>query len=227
LIAGAGAGVLVAGGGGRLVMRLLAVTAGDSAQGQITEAEEVVGRITVGGTIGFIVFAGVFFGFASGAVYLLIHQWLPSGRLGGLLYGGLLWAVAATRMEPLRADNPDFFIVGPGWLSVLAFSTVVLLHGMLVVALASRLSRSLPLIAPKLRAILAYSPLLILFPIVAAVLTLVGAVVVVVTRIPGVVRGWRAIARQRLAARLVLVGVVLVALPGFVSSLLDIVTDSA
>ncbi|MGH9279122.1 MAG: hypothetical protein ACRD12_13580, partial [Acidimicrobiales bacterium] len=34
LIAGAGAGVLVAGGGGRLVMRLLAVTAGDSAQGQ-------------------------------------------------------------------------------------------------------------------------------------------------------------------------------------------------
>src|SRR5512133_2441024 len=43
---GATAGILAAGAGGRLVMRLLAVTAGADAQGRITEAEEIVGRIT-------------------------------------------------------------------------------------------------------------------------------------------------------------------------------------
>lgn len=43
-------------------MRLLAATAGDAAQGRRTEAEEIVGRITTGGSIGFIVFTGLFFG---------------------------------------------------------------------------------------------------------------------------------------------------------------------
>src|SRR5687768_16180215 len=43
---GAGAGLLASGPGGRLVMRLLAVTAGGDAQGRLTEAQEIVGRIT-------------------------------------------------------------------------------------------------------------------------------------------------------------------------------------
>jgi len=38
------AGILAAGAGGRLVMRLLAVTAGPDAQGRITEAEKLVGH---------------------------------------------------------------------------------------------------------------------------------------------------------------------------------------
>ena len=46
---GVGAGILAAGAGGRLVMRLLAVTAGPDAQGRVTEAEQVIGRITVDG----------------------------------------------------------------------------------------------------------------------------------------------------------------------------------
>src|SRR5215218_3480773 len=62
LLSGAAAGILAAGAGGRLVMRLLAVTAGADAQGQITEAEQIVGRITVDGTLGFVVFTGLFFG---------------------------------------------------------------------------------------------------------------------------------------------------------------------
>src|SRR5215203_1761986 len=62
LLSGAAAGILAAGAGGRLVMRLLAVTAGADAQGRITEAEEIVGRITVDGTIGFVVFTGLFLG---------------------------------------------------------------------------------------------------------------------------------------------------------------------
>src|SRR6266705_6957128 len=118
---GAAAGILAAGAGGRLVMRLLAVTAGAGAQGQITEAEEIVGRITVDGTLGFVVFTGLFFGTVCGAAYLLLRRWLPAGRAGGLAYGALVLVVAGTRLEPLRRGNPDFDLVGPGWVSVVAF----------------------------------------------------------------------------------------------------------
>ena len=37
-------------------MRLLAVTAGDAAQGRITEADQLVGAISVDGTMGFVIF---------------------------------------------------------------------------------------------------------------------------------------------------------------------------
>jgi hypothetical protein len=83
MAAGATAGILGAGAGGRLVMRLLAVTAGADAQGRVTEAEEIVGRITVDGTIGFVVFTGLFVGLPSAAGYLLLRRWLPPGRAAG------------------------------------------------------------------------------------------------------------------------------------------------
>jgi hypothetical protein len=148
--AGVGAGILVAGAGGRLVMRLLAVTAGPDAQGRITEADQVVGRISLDGTLGFIVFTGLFFGAASGAAYLLLRRWLPGGRTGGVAFGALLLVLAGTRLEPLRPGNPDFDLVGPGWVSVVAFAALVRFHGMLVAALAGRLSRAVPLLAPPL-----------------------------------------------------------------------------
>ncbi len=52
---GVGAGLLVAGAGGRLAMRLLAAMAGEGAQGRVTEADEIVGQISAGGTLGFMV----------------------------------------------------------------------------------------------------------------------------------------------------------------------------
>src|SRR5262245_58055641 len=71
LIAGTTVGIAVIGCGGRLAMRLLAVTAGDDAQGRITEADEVVGRISTGGTVGFVLFNGIFLGLACAVLYLL------------------------------------------------------------------------------------------------------------------------------------------------------------
>jgi hypothetical protein len=117
ITSGIAAGILAAGAGGRLVMRLLAVTGGAGAQGRITEAEQIVGRISVGGTLGFVVFTGLFVGLASGAAYLLLRRWLPAGRTGGLAYGAVLLVVAGTRLEPLRPGNPDFGLVGPGFAS--------------------------------------------------------------------------------------------------------------
>ena len=199
------------------------MTAGDDAQGRITEADEVVGQITAGGTIGFVVFTALFFGSATGGVYLLLRRWLPAGRAGGLAYGALLLVLAGTRLDPLRQGNLDFDLVGPGWVSVVAFTALVLFHGMLVAALAGRVSRSVPLLARQPRAIAAHAPLLLLAPLPPVVLALavVGALVALATRARPVVAAWHA---RRLvpAGQLVLALVALVALPGFLSAVADI-----
>ena len=228
VVSGIGSGLLVAGAGGRLVMRLLAATAGDAAQGRETEAEEIVGRITTGGSIGLIVFTGLFFGLASGALYLVIRRWLPPGRLGGLAYGILLLIVAAPRIDPLRAENPDFGIVGPGWVAVLVFSALVLVHGMLVAALAGRYSQTLPPLSPRRQTLVAYVPLLLLIPAVPVVviLAVVGLLAVGLSRAGPVIRAIRS-HTTAVAGRVVLAVVALVALPGFLSAVIDIATQKA
>src|SRR5215213_9377364 len=224
LLSGAAAGILAAGAGGRLVMRLLAVTAGADAQGQVTEAQEIVGRITVDGTIGFVVFTGLFFGPVSGAAYLVLRRWLPGGRAGGLAFGALLLVIAGTRLEPLRRSNPDFDLVGPGWVSVVAFTVLVVFHGALVAALAGRLSRAVPLLAARPGAFAVHAPLLLLVlpgPSVALVLIIVGVLVVLVSRIPAVIAAWHG-RRLLVLGRVALALITLVALPGFAMAVVDI-----
>jgi hypothetical protein len=223
VVSGVGSGVLVAGAGGRLAMRLLAATADDAAQGRLTEADEVVGRISAGGTFGFIVFAALFFGLATGAVYLLISRWLPSGRLGGLIYGALLLVVAATRIDPLRAENLDFDIVGPGWLAVVAFGALVIVHGMVLTALAARYSRTLPLPSADRQSLARHAPLALLLPAapVLVVVAVVGALAVGLSRVEPVVAFLRSTGAL-VVGRWALVAVSLVALPGSVSALVDI-----
>ena len=153
--AGIAAGVSVIGAGGRLAMRLLAVTAGDSAQGRLTEAERIVGTITVDGTIDFVVFNGIFGGLIAATLYLLVRRLLPPGRLGGIAFGlGLLIVFGAT-IDPLRKANPDFAIVGPTWLAVLVFAAMSVVFGLAMHGLMSRASvapapRSEPAGAPSL-----------------------------------------------------------------------------
>ena len=46
-----------------------------------------MGRISVDGTLGFVVFTGLFVGLATGTLYLLLHRWLPAGRAGAPHWG--------------------------------------------------------------------------------------------------------------------------------------------
>jgi hypothetical protein len=224
--AGVGSGILIAGAGGRLAMRLLAVTAGDAAQGRLTEADETVGEITVGGTIGFVIFVTLVFGAGAGALHLLVRRWLPEGRAGGLAFGALLLVLLATRLDPLRSANPDFSIVGPPWLAVLVFSALVVAHGALVAAIAGRYSRALPLISRRPRTIAAHAPLLCLAPFAPVVLPIavVGLIVLALSRIRSIAALARS-SRSTAIGRIVLAAVVLVALPGFVSSFVTILSD--
>jgi hypothetical protein len=151
--AGLAAGVLGAGAGGRLMMRLLAATSSPDVQGLSTEAGETIGEITVGGTLGFIVFVGLPAGFLSGGIYALVAPVLPGGRARGVALGVLLLVLFATRIEPLRADSFDFLLVEPVWLAVLGFSALTLFQGMLVAALAPAprpVARSRVLIAGRI-----------------------------------------------------------------------------
>jgi hypothetical protein len=146
--AGVLAGLLAAGAGGRVAMRVLALTAAPDMQGMVTEGGAVIGDITLGGTLAFIAFAGVLSGLLTGGLYALMLPLLPRGRAGGLLLGAIVLVLAGSRLDPLRSDNFDFALVSPDWLSVLLFTAVALFQGLLVVALAGRMSAGAPPLRP-------------------------------------------------------------------------------
>jgi hypothetical protein len=217
-------GLLVAWPGGRLVMRILAETSPDSAQGRFTEAQATVGLATPGGTLSLLLFAGLPSAFVAALVYLIIYRWLPQGRLSGPLAGLVGLILFGAGIEPFRTDNVDFAFIGPGWLSVLLFTVLALLLGAMVAAAARRYSQGLPL--PSRRAVRAYLPFLatILFP-PAAVLIMLGALIVTVW--PGVATGrhhrWVS-TRYLWAGRAILALAAILSLPAFVSSVLFIVS---
>lgn len=219
------AGITVIGGGGRLAMRLLAVTGGDKAQGRITEAEEVVGRITTDGTISFILFNGIFGGVAAAVIYLLLRRYLPSGWLSGVAFGVGALVVAGTTIDPLRSENRDFDIVGPGWLSVLVFAVLVVAFGVVLAAVIARLSHWLPLPDKDRRTMLRYSfPTLLAIAafMVTAVLLVVCLIAIVATRWRPIINAVRSHTWTLVGRALVVVGVA-VSLPNAVSNLVDIV----
>jgi hypothetical protein len=229
IVGGFWAGALVTGPAIRLIMRLLAVTAGDGAQGRITEADEVVGSINLDGTVSLVVFGGILPGLLSGVIYVVVRRWLPAGRLGGVTFGALHLVVAATRIDPLRPGNPDFDLVGPAWLSVTAFGIACILHGMAVVAFADRYSRALPPPA-RTRAAWAWAVVPLVLPALLMVagiallaLLVVGmAVAVLATRIGPLVRTLRS--HAALVAGRLAIGLVAVALlPGAVIDVHDVI----
>lgn len=224
VLTGVVSGIPVAGAGGRLVMRLLAVTSNDAAQGRITEAEQIVGRVTVDGTIGFILFNGIFSGLATSLAYFATRRWLPRGFGGPLLLGVGLVLVGATRIEPLRADNPDFGIVGPAGVAVATFVSLVVLQALVTHAVAVRLSHALPLLERRPGAIAPYLPLLLTIPAGAIFLSglVVGLVIAHLSKRAGITTAWHSPAVER-AGQVVLAGVAAIATPGAVSSLAGIV----
>ena len=224
VIAAAVSGLLVIGPGGRLVMRLLAVTAGDGAQGAVTEADEIVGRVTVAGTIGFVLFVGLFGGLLLAGLWGALRKWLPPRRLGALTVGLLFAVTMATRLDPLRPENRDFRIVGPGWLSVTSMLLLGALSVLTLAAVAGRVSRSLPLVDKRPGAVLAYLPLVFLVPFAgAAPVIVVGAAAgIALLGRPWFRRRW-ADPRVVLAGRMALAVLVAVLLPAFVADMADII----
>jgi hypothetical protein len=227
LTAGLVAGAGTIGVGGRLIMRLLAVTSDDAFQGALTEAEQRVGEITVDGTLAFVFFTGVFGGVAATVLYLLVRRFLPGGPWGGVVFGlGLLVVFGAT-LDPLRRANPDFDIIGPGWLSVLSFTALAVAFGVALQGWAARLSSWLPLPAANRSTVLRYLPV-ILIAVLGYLLTIVLAVIGVIVVLTRVL--WSPLAelvhtRGWIRGGRIVTGVVVVAcMPILLVSAVDIIT---
>ena len=209
--------------GGRLAMRVLAFTSPDSAQGRLTEAQANVGFPTLEGSMALLLFGGLPAGYLAAVLYAALHRWLPAGRLGGPVLGVILLLWLGAVLDPLRPDNIDFNIVGPGWLSVALFAGLSVLHGALTVAAACWFSNRLPLWSDK--AARYYLPLLlgsVLFP-PAAVGVGLGALLILIwmTVFPA-----RAPARRRRfptwAGAAAITAVSAAVLPGFIAAAVSI-----
>jgi hypothetical protein len=108
-IAGIIVGVFVAGLGGRVVMRVAALLH-PNAVGMRTENGEVIGDVTLNGTMALLIFGGLGMGLVAGTIWVAVSPWLPSGRL----VRALVTAVAAIALgTPLlvQATNPDFLVL--------------------------------------------------------------------------------------------------------------------
>jgi hypothetical protein len=166
------AGVLVLGWGGRLMMRLLAATSRDSVQGRITDAEAIVGEVTVDGTIGLAVFIGLFGGMVSLGLFVVLRRWLPQRSvLAGLLAAAIGAGGFARPSDLLNPDNRDFSMLSPSWLAVAMAITIIVLFGLTFAVLVDRWAntwhrpdRSWKGIAPLLPliALIVFPPMLVL-----------------------------------------------------------------
>jgi hypothetical protein len=221
LLTGLLLGVLVVGPAGRLAMRLLAATSPE-AQGRVTEADQVVGQITLSGTVAFFIFVGLPFGLAVGVAYALAAFILPRGMAGGAVFGVAALVLFGSTLDPLRSDNPDFAIVGPGWLSVTAFAAMAVLTGMLTAPIAGRLGAALAY--PKAWWALWMVPvglvtLAVLATVPAALAAVIAAALVFVCALSVPARSrerhWH---RGKTAIQAALGALVVIAVPGFVSA---------
>lgn len=108
-LAGLVVGILLAGIGGRVVMRLAALLEPESA-GSLTENGNIIGSITPGGTLALIVFVGLFFGAVAGSLWVVAGPWLPATpRLRALASIPLALALGTSGL--VEARNADFAIL--------------------------------------------------------------------------------------------------------------------
>ncbi len=213
-------GVLVAGFFGRFVMRILAVTSGDAAQGLQTDADETVGEITVSGTIGFIVFVGLGAGAVAAIVLLLARPWLHVGGATAGVLAGLVPLVLFGARD-FSSENLDFSILTPTWLAVALIVGGTVLFGAAVGSVTARLQqtadsdsrfRNVPILG------------VVAFAVVPPLL--VGMVVYIVgrTALPGRLSAVLERRPVQLAGRVVLVGLLGISILLTVRSSLGILT---
>jgi hypothetical protein len=158
VLAGFGAG-FIGGIGARLAMRVSGLLTEPANRRLLTENGNVVGEITLAGTLSIAMFAGMV-GVFGGLLYVGIRSRLPgTGWRRGLVYGGLL--LATFGFIVMDKDNPDYQLFGPPGVNVGTFSLVYVLFGLVVAPLADWLDRRLPGWPPvrplRLRAVAGYA----------------------------------------------------------------------
>ena len=134
---GAVLGVVVAGGGSRLAMRLIALADDREDFGLPTEGGDIVGEVTLDGTL-FVLFTGLVLGIVGAFLHLALRRWLPERPLFRSLFFALI-ILGLGLTATIRGNEADFEFVNTV-VSILSFAAVLLVYGMLVPTLIDRLS---------------------------------------------------------------------------------------
>lgn len=180
MAAAAIAGLLVPGLGGRLLMRLLAATSPEAAQGLVTDADEVVGVVTAGGTVFLVLIVGLSAGMIGAFLFTILRRWLPTGSINaGVVSAGIGGGLIARPSGLLDPGNHDFVILSPAWLAVFTALTVIIVFGMSFAVLADRWAGRWPAIGRSPRGILALVPIMAMSAI--AVAGVLPAIVLIIT----------------------------------------------
>jgi hypothetical protein len=141
-LAGLLAGLLVAGVGGRIVMRAAALLVPDAA-GRLTENGNRIGEITLPGTLALVIFGGLFFGLAGAVLWVVVSPWIPGGRWARALLS-MPVAVSLTGMLLIQAENPDFAVLRHDATTVLLLLALVAVAGLAIAGFDSWLDTRLP-----------------------------------------------------------------------------------
>jgi hypothetical protein len=144
-LAGAAAGFLAAGVGGRLAMRVSGFMFAQDHPNRLAFAESgaKVGEITADGTI-FLLFFGTLMGVAGAYIYATIKPWLPGRAIvRGFLFG--LVALALLSAVSIDRGNDDFQRLGSVRVNVLIFASLFLIYGVLIALFESLLAKRLPM----------------------------------------------------------------------------------
>lgn len=152
---------LVGAGGGRVAMRIMALTSPDQ-KGALTAADAVVGRVTLEGTIGLILFTA-FLSVPVGWVYALTRRWVPGkGSVKALVFGFMLVSLLGWTL--IDSNNKDFFILHPPSLAIGLFLALPFLYGVIIASVLEPIERFYARRSFRFPDILAFAPLLFLVP---------------------------------------------------------------
>lgn len=142
-LAGFLVGLVVIGGGLRLLMRLAALLSERGANQMVTENGNVVGEITLDGTLALLVFTGAMFGMAGGIVVMAVRPWLPSsGWRRYLLTGAIGFAVAGPAVLE-AGENGDYKRFGILGLNICLFTLIPFFFGVAVLPAIDWLDRAI------------------------------------------------------------------------------------
>ncbi len=139
--AGAIIGLIVAGGGSRIVMRILAL-ANEHTTGLLTDNGNIVGEVTGGGTLVLII-RGAVMGAGGGLFYVLARRWLPAPFLPRAVVFAVL-GFLITAAQTLDETNPDFLLFGPTSLAVALFAFLYFPYALGTAWLVNRFDRYIP-----------------------------------------------------------------------------------
>jgi hypothetical protein len=141
-LAGLVTGVLIAGIGGRIVMRVAALQA-PTAVGRLTENGNRIGDITAEGSLGLVLLGGLFFGLAGATVWVVVSPWIPgSGPQRAVL--AMPVAVALTGVTLIQGRNTDFQVLRHDGMTVVLLLLLLAVAGASISLFDGWLDRRLP-----------------------------------------------------------------------------------